>query len=225
VQTVQLTTPRGHPARLAVRDQTSDLAVAGSTFAGAAGSPLVDEYGLAATTIAGRFVDVGAHIGAVTVAVLLDNPDATAVLVEPVPENVDMIRANLAANGLEGRAEILQGAVGTNQISYGFEGSETASTNRYIGNLTMAPLRGSQRIQVRCYTLAELLPCAAMKVDCEGGEWALFADRAILTVPLLFGEYHGQPGAEGVLATFGKTHRVTFDHTGGSAGNFRALLR
>ena len=90
----QLRTPRGNPATLMARDDTSDLSVIGSTFAGVAGSPLVDEYGLKNTYITGRFVDVGAHIGSVTVAVLLDNPNATAICVEPIPENVAVLREN-----------------------------------------------------------------------------------------------------------------------------------
>lgn len=222
---IEVTTPRGNPAKLGARAQTSDLAVIGSTFRGVAGSGLVDEYGLAETWIGGRFVDVGAHVGAVTVAVLLDNPDATALCVEPIPENISVIAANLAANGLGDRATILPGAVGTNRISYMHEGSETASTNRYIGNLNVSPMRGTERITVRQITLSELLPCVAMKVDCEGGEWALFADPRITEIPLVFGEYHGKPGAEGVLAVFGKTHRVTFSDMGLSTGNFRAVAR
>jgi FkbM family methyltransferase len=223
-----VTTPRGNPARLAARDQTSDLAVIGSSFGGVAGAGLVDEYELASLHLSGRFVDVGAHIGSVSIAVLLDNPEATATLVEPIPENLDAIRANLAANGLTDRATVIAGAVGTNAITYLFEGDELAATNRYIGNLTVAPKRGSTRIKVRRVTLADLTadgPIAALKVDCEGGEWALFAEPDILDIPIVFGEYHGNPGQEGILAIFGKTHRVTFDRLGGSAGNFRAVRR
>lgn len=218
-----LRTPRGNPAVLHVRDGTSDLAVAGSTFAGVAGSGLVDEYGLADTHIKGRFVDVGAHIGTVTIAVLLDNPEATALLVEPVPENVSAIVANLAANGLLDRAQILTAAVGTNAISYGYRGSEVARTNRYIGNLNVVPQRGATRIEVRRVTLVDLLPAAAMKVDCEGGEWALFADPAITSVPLVFGEWHGGPGQAGIMETFNVTHHLTFTLSDGGTGNFRAM--
>lgn len=222
---VEVFSPRGHPAHFEVRDQTSDLSVVGSTFSGVAGAGLVDEYGLAGLHITGRFVDVGAHIGSVAIAVLLDNPAATALLVEPIPENITAITTNLAANGLLNRADILVGAVGTNAISYGYEGDEHAITNRYIGNLAVVPQRNATRITVRRVTLSDLLPCAAMKLDCEGGEWALFAEPGITDIPLVFGEYHGQPGAEGVLARFGKTHEVTFSHIDRVAGNFRAVAR
>lgn len=219
-----LTSPRGQTAHMEARDGTSDLAVIGSTFAGVAGSGLVDEYGLADLHITGRFVDVGAHVGSVAVAVLLDNPEATALLVEPIPENLAVIEANLAANGVADRAEVLAGAVGTDTIHYGFEGSEVASTNRYIGNLNV-PLRSTQTATVRHLTLSDLLPAAAMKLDCEGGEWSLLADPRIVEVPLIFGEYHGSPGAVGVTNALGKTHRVTFQDMTLSTGNFRAVAR
>jgi FkbM family methyltransferase len=224
VTTHTLTTPRGRPAQLEAREGTSDLSVLGSTFAGVAGSGLIDEYQLADTEIVGRFVDVGAHIGSVTIAVLLDNPEATALLVEPIPENISAITANLAANGLLDRAQILIGAVGTDTIHYGFEGSEVATTNRFIGNLNI-PLRASQVAKVRHVTLSDLLPCAAMKMDCEGGEWSLLADPRIAEIPLIFGEYHGNPGAVGITNALAKTHRVTFQDMTLSTGNFRAVAR
>ncbi len=221
--TVEIHTPRGAPARFLAREGTSDLSILGSTYAGVAGSPLVDEYHLAGTFLSGRFVDIGAHVGSVAIAVLLDNPDTSAILVEPVPENVEMIRANLEANGLTERATIIVGAVGTDTIDYQHTGSETAETNRYIGNLT-ASSSGS-RITVARVTLADLLPCEAMKLDCEGGEWSLLADPAIRAVPLIFGEYHGGPGAKGVRAALSRTHRITFDAPGEPTGGFRAVRR
>jgi FkbM family methyltransferase len=219
----ELTTPRGRPAVIVTRDQTSDLAVAGSVFAGVAGAPLVDEYRLRDLHIRGTFVDVGAHIGSVTVAVLLDNPDCRAICVEPIPENIDVLTANLAENGLAHRAVVIVGAVGTNAVSYGFEGSEVAATNRYIGNLHIdAP---GKRIRTRRVTLADLLPAEAMKLDCEGGEWAIFAEPEITSVRVVFGEYHGRPGSYGVLERFAKTHAVTFANQDEGTGNFWAVAR
>jgi len=229
MDTYTLYTPRGHEAVMGARAQTSDYSVMGSTFRGVAGSGLVDEYDLKSLHIKGRFVDVGAHVGAVTVAVLLDNPEATAICVEPVPENVAVLVANLASNGLADRALVIQGAVGTDRVFYGFEGDEHLMTNRYIANLT-GTVYGSERpkaieIRVREVTLDELLPCDAMKLDCEGGEWGLFADPAITTIPLVFGEYHFGAGAEGVRATFEATHSLEFTLGDEDAGNFRAVRR
>jgi FkbM family methyltransferase len=224
----QLRTPRGNPVVLSARDDTSDLSVIGSTFAGVAGSGLVDEYNLRDTYITGRFVDVGAHVGSVTIAVLLDNPDATAICVEPIPENVAMLRENLRLNGLEDRATVIEGAVGTDTVYYRFKGTEHLETNRFIANgtgIVFGERQSSEAITVRKVALSELLPAAAMKLDCEGGEWALFKERAIRSVPLIFGEYHFGEGQPGVTKALGKTHAVEFNHVGDGAGNFRAVAR
>lgn len=221
-----LRTPRGAPALLEARDDTSDLSVIGSTFAGVAGSGLVDEYHLAGLRLRGRFVDVGAHVGSVTVAVLLDNPDATASCVEPIPENVAVLRHNLALNGLTDRAEVIEAAVGFAKLYYGYRGSEHLVTNRYIANSTGEVFGKRQKataLAVREIALDDLLPCDAMKLDCEGGEWALLADPRIGEVPILFGEYHYGEGAEGVRRLLEQTHDVSFDVVGEIAGNFRAV--
>ena len=212
----RLRTPRGAPAILEARDDTSDLSVIGSTFEGVAGSGLVDEYNLRTLYITGRFVDVGAHVGAVTVAVLLDNPDATAICVEPIPENVAVLRANLAHNGLTDRADVIEGAVGTDTVHYGPPGVE-----RYISNLS-----GTEHaVTVRKIPLRELLPADAMKLDCEGGEWPLLRQKGIATIPLIFGEFHGEPGPGGLRALLSKTHEVTFGQIDVMAGAFRAVRR
>lgn len=223
-----LRTPRGVPAIMEARDDTSDLAVIGSTFAGVAGSGLVDEYALKGLHITGRFVDVGAHVGAVTVAVLLDNPEATAICVEPIPENVAVLRANLAHNGLTDRAVVIEGAVGTDTVHWNWAGTENLVTNRYISNVTgnvFGQGWAHDTLTVRKVALRELLPCEAMKLDCEGGEWALFRQRGIARVPLIFGEFHGDPGPGGVVAALGKTHDVTFGQVDPMAGAFRAVQR
>ena len=223
-----LRTPRGVPVTMEARDDTSDLSVIGSTMWGVAGSGLVDEYKLAALHITGRFVDVGAHVGSVVVAVLLDNPGTTAICVEPIPENVAVLRHNLELNGLAQRAEIIEGAVGTDTVYYNFEGTEHLVTNRFISNNTgmvFGQTWTSQELKVRRVELAELLPCDAMKLDCEGGEWALFADKAIKQVPLMFGEYHYGGGPTELVKLLKRTHTVTFEHIGDVAGNFRAVAR
>ena len=224
----RMTTPRGAPAVMQARDDTSDLSVIGSTFAGVAGSGLVDEYHLADLHVSGRFVDVGAHIGTVTVAVLLDNPEATAICVEPIPENVAVLVSNLAANGLSDRATVIVGAVGTDHVYYQWQGTEHLETNRFIANsagLVFGEEWPHVELKVREVKLAELLPCDAMKLDCEGGEWALFRQRGIGKVPYIFGEFHGNPGPDGVTAALGKTHEVTFGQVDSMAGAFRAVLR
>jgi FkbM family methyltransferase len=212
---------------MSVRDDTSDLAVVGATMTGVAGSGYTDEYRLRDIHIDGRFVDVGAHIGAVTVAVLLDNPEATALCVEPVPENVDVLRANLALNGLEDRATVIVGAVGTDVIAYGDVSSEFASTNRYISN--MVPSWPGNRLEVRRIDPGDLLPAAFIKTDCEGGEWALLAHPKIASVPIIVGEWHGtfegKPGDDRIRDVLSATHDVECISGRDNSGGFWAVQR
>lgn len=223
MELVHLLTPRGVPAQMYTREDTSDLSVCGSVFAGVVGSGLVDEYNLADLHMSGgRFVDVGAHIGAVTVAVLLDNPAATALCIEPLAENIKMLRLNLKANGLEDRATVVRAAAGTGTVHYDWAGDETMRTNRFIGNLN-TPLATAKSARVKTVALADLLPADAMKLDCEGGEWSLLTDPRIAEVYYLFGEYHGAPGIGGVIAALKTTHQVEFVGQQGWAGNFRAV--
>jgi FkbM family methyltransferase len=51
-----------------------------------------------------QFVDLGAGIGFTTISALRDHRFATAVSVEPNPDRYRLLRANLALNGLDGRA-------------------------------------------------------------------------------------------------------------------------
>lgn len=198
-----VTTPGGHEARFVVRPDTSDLAVVGSTC-GLWGHPPEDEYGIGQRPITGVFWDIGAHIGAVAVAVLLDNPDARAVLVEPLKDNLNAIEANLAENGLTDRATVLAGAVGTSRIGWDWA---TDRTNRYIGNLSHQVRNRTMR--VRRYSIADLLEYGTpelVKIDCEGGEYGFLDDPDVALLGEIVGEYHGSQAK--LLSLLGATHDV-----------------
>jgi FkbM family methyltransferase len=55
-------------------------------------------------------VDVGAHVGTTTIPALAHHGFARAVAIEPDPENVRLLRANLALNGLMDRVTVLEAA-------------------------------------------------------------------------------------------------------------------
>jgi FkbM family methyltransferase len=217
LQTYRLTTPRGNSALLACRDDTSDLAIAGSVFGGVAGSPLVDEYDLGAEYITGVFVDVGAHIGAVTVAVLLDNPQARAICVEPIPDNVGVLRQNLELNGLTERATVIAAAVGTKTVRMG------SGTERYVANMLGA---SGPETSVPKVTLRELVKEAGgeielLKTDCEGGEWSLLRPLCVKHVERIVGEWHGRTEAE-LVELLAATHVVVASETHPGLGLFVA---
>jgi FkbM family methyltransferase len=214
IGTIDVHTPRGRTVRLHYRKDTSDLATIGSTFR--LWGTLHDEYDLASIQSYGLLVDVGAHIGSVCVAYLVDNKSAHAVAVEPLPENIDMIRKNAESAGVAERLTIIEGAFGTSAISYG------SDDHRYIGN----GRGGTEVVTVPEASLSAIVekhgPVTVLKTDCEGGEWALLADPAIADVPLIVGEYH-MFGPKALHALLDATHDVTAGTE--PTGNFRAVRR
>lgn len=227
MDTIDVYSPRGRPVRMAYRPDTSDLSTIGSHLQ--LWGNLVDEYRLAGRTLTGTVVDAGCHVGSVAVAILADNPEARVLCIEPLPDNCAVIRESLALNGLSDRAVVLEGAVGKDArtrtpIYWDFSGSETALTHRYIGNLSgQEPHR---RIMARTYSLAGLVreygPIAAIKLDCEGGEWGFLDSAAVHDVPLLFGEAHGSDWQRRLHELL-PYHALAFDRIAGVVGNFEAV--
>ena len=207
------TTPGGHFARMTHRAETSDWNTISSVM-----RPH-DEYGLAGLSLSGRAADIGAHVGSVTVALLLDNFDLTVVAVEPVPDNVELLRENLAQNAVDGRCEVIQAAVGSGRsttIRYGYTGSENATHHAYIGNSAIvypdAPEMPHQEATVPVLRLGDLGPLDFVKIDCEGGEWGFLRGKALAGVPRIHGEAHPVLGhrAPDIAGLIAATHAVTF---------------
>lgn len=216
--------PRGNPGILYVRDGTSDLSIGLSTFSNdwARGD---DEYRLRDLTVDGVFVDVGAHVGSVALAVLLDNPNATAILVEPVVENMAIAREAIHANGFE--ATFVTAAVGGTKVTIGADDVD----DRYVANLAG---HGGPTFRVERVTLPQLVRMAggriaALKVDCEGGEWELLRSKAVAKVDRIFGEWHGHTqtelGPQRLHRLLDATHEITDVTDAGGVGLFWAVRR
>jgi FkbM family methyltransferase len=218
-----LISPRGRTGVLSVRDGTSDLSIAFSTFHDR-WTQSDDEYGLRDLDFVGWVLDVGAHVGTVGIAILLDNPEAKVIFVEPVPENAELIRSSLRANELQG--EVIEASVGTDTIVLG-----TTADDRWVGNLGH---NDGAVLTVPTVTLTELVErcgghVAALKTDCEGGEWQLLDSPAVAACDYIFGEWHGDGhkfnGPARLTAMLEGTHEVTILSDDGGVGLFRAVRR
>ena len=223
-------TPKGHLAAFTYRLETSDWNTVSSVMAPH------DEYGLRSLDLFGRAADIGAHIGSVAIALLMDNPELFVLAIEPVPDNVELLRENLAQNGLAGRCEVIQAAVGkgeTTTIRYGYTGSENATHHAFIGNSTIvypdAPEMPHEEATVPVLRLADLGPLAFMKIDCEGGEWGFLKGAALPKVERIHGEAHPVLGhrAPDMADLLEATHAVTFNGANLDPGpcGFEAVLR
>ena len=79
-------TPRGSPMLLAIRGDTNDGALAKGLLD-------TDEYRLKdLPDLTGWALDIGAHVGTVTIALAIDHPGLKVIAVEPVPDNVELLR-------------------------------------------------------------------------------------------------------------------------------------
>lgn len=138
-------------------------------------------------------VDIGAHVGAVSIWLAMRLPDARIFALEPSITNYTRLLRNLAANGIanvtalraavtgDGRDVILRGSVKDNSGGLSILGE---------GNGLPAP----------SYSLSELCEITGnridlLKMDCEGAEYEIIhANPDLLTgVEFFVGEFHSNP--------------------------------
>lgn len=188
-------TPRGRDVTLSYREDTNDYNVLRSCLT-------EDEYRLAELDLSGTALDIGAHIGGVTIALAVDNPDLHIVSVEAVPPNIDLLKHNLAALGIEDRVTVIHAAAGkgkTATVQWAFEGhGDLGSHNAFVGNaLLPVAVDAHEVIQLQVRTLASLVkefgPFTFAKVDCEGCEYPFLQGTALRNVALIRGEEHHGP--------------------------------
>lgn len=219
-------TPRGSSAEMAYRAGTNDYNTLNACMT-------EDEYGLASVHLGpgSVAVDVGSYAGGVAIGLALDNPDCDVIAVEPLTANVDLIRDNVHRNRLEGRILVLHRAVAapglrTTTIRWAFDATESGRHHRYVGNSTLHA-RGGRSEVVDCVSLSDLVEAAGgfihlLKVDCEGGEYELFADgKALAWVGTIVGEYHA--GDMRLRDLLEETHSMVRLSGDDNIGEFRAV--
>jgi FkbM family methyltransferase len=216
-------TPRGAHVTMFYREDTNDWNTLTSCLT-------EDEYGLRNLHLAGRALDIGAYIGGVTVALLADNPELQVTAVEPVPDNVALLRQNLEANELADRCTIIEGAVGDGRkvnIRYGYSGSECATHHAFIGNVSLIAEPGPDNPHTVRKMTGQKVPNLGefefAKIDCEGCEW----DVDLSSVPRIRGEWHPVRShiRDEFLQRLAATHEVTFSGPTEGPGGFEAVAR
>jgi FkbM family methyltransferase len=155
----------------------------------------------------GYLLDVGANVGFIAIPFALRSK-AQVVAVEAVPDNVAVLRRNVAANGLQSAITIVPLALGTapGRVQIQVEGDlnpgdGTGTANILPDGSTFDCVR--QEIEVTTLDLLDLPPrCAVMKLDTDGYDLKVLQGGVEFLKrerPLVFGEFsahclawHGQ---------------------------------
>jgi FkbM family methyltransferase len=212
-------TPAGHEAVFQYRFGTSDW----NTISACLRNPLADtgdEYNLP-TGLSGWALDIGAHIGAVTIGLLLDNPQLMVLAIEAVPDNAALIRANAEANGVADRAVVWNKAAwtgrGNQRVEFNYRGNEVAEVHRFIGSVSPWIDKAERDYaSVPTATLAQALAVTGgqgfewVKSDCEGCEHPFLKGPGLAKLGVIEGEWHVRDGTpESLAAQLAATHEVT----------------
>lgn len=211
-------TPRGSDVTLSHRLDSIDWNILRSCLT-------EDEYGLKFLHLSGTALDIGAHIGGVTIALAVDNPDLRVTAVEAVPPNIELLRENVERAGVADRVTILHNVAGkgrTGIVKWGFEGNgDVGSQNAFVGNALLdLPLESHEKTTLPARSLASMVGdgVSFIKIDCEGCEWDMLTP-ALSKVARIHGEWHPTDGhtRQDIAAALTKAG-FTFTFSGPPAG-------
>lgn len=155
----------------------------------------------------GRIVDVGANCGYSTVFWAKHYPRAHIVAFEPHPVHLGMLERNVALNGLEHRLTLHRAAAGVRSGEIQLLDAESRSS------VVDVPAEGGLRVPlVDFFEAVGSEPIDLLKIDIEGGEYALLSDPRFARLPVrtLVMEWHrtterpdGKAWCERTLAELG----------------------
>jgi FkbM family methyltransferase len=164
-----------------------------------------------------RALDLGAHVGMWGLWLNERFPVERIVALEPDPRNVARHRRQIEVNGLGSSWEVIHAAAVTAEGTVSF--TVGRGTN---GQVTDGPQDGAASVPGHdAFALVDGLDL--LKIDIEGGEWAILADpRAVaLQVPVVMLEYHAQAAPSDEPAADAKSALERAGYTTESAGETR----
>ncbi len=218
------TTPNGVDIRAKYRDGTNDRDTLTAII-------VHDCYHLADFPISTCAVDLGAHIGAATLAFCSLGLRVAAV--EAVPENYGLLCENIRMNGFEGQVNAVHGAVSDTDneeimVQYGDTTTESGVVHQFMGNVLHTPRENGQHVMIKTVSLPTLMgPWVGciVKSDCEGSEWRAFkglSAEVLNRIDMITAEIHN-----GSKEDFTAMLTVPFDDVSAEFGmaDYHAVLR
>jgi FkbM family methyltransferase len=158
----------------------------------------------------GTFVDVGAHIGTMTIAAARKTGAGGRVIaVEPTPRTARLLKRNIELNGVADRVILHECAAGS------AGGHATLYVAPVYGHSSIVPLEGTKSVNVEVARLDDLIspemPVDVVKIDVEGLELQVWRgmkrirlDNPLLAAIVEFGAIHLQRSGTTPAEWFGE---------------------
>ena len=134
-------------------------------------------------------IDVGAHIGGVSVLLAALHPEIRIVAYEPSSSNFEMLCANLKENGITNVTPVRQAVTGDRgELTLTWSAEATAGSAVGLSDAARRAREagGWSSERVECVTLDDVFAaheidrCAWLKLDCESAEWGIVAKTGVL---------------------------------------------
>ena len=154
-----------------------------------------------------HIIDVGAHVGAASLAMARTWPGVPITCVEPSRATASLLRRNVAANRIP--ATVVQAAAGARAGTAVLQEAESGSCENSIDWQADAGSVSDSRQVVSVVRMADLLAQAGtgpvvVKLDCEGSEFEIVGGTPAAAwdqVAVVMMEYHPVPGHDFVELT------------------------
>jgi FkbM family methyltransferase len=194
-------TLRDSGMHVVIRHHGSDVFALDMAFSGGEFDPPPEAAAVLDAIAEPRAVDLGANIGMFGIWVLRRAPGARVVSYEPEPGNAALVERNIEANRVEGRWTLRRAAAAPTDGTLSFMAGQGPRSR--VVERPSSVVDGVITVEARD-PFDDLMAADFVKVDIEGGEWALMADPRFATVParVICVEYHrngalsDDPGAD-----------------------------
>ena len=191
-----------------LREKTAD-------FDAVQAAAVEDEYNLKAIPFeyGDIVIDVGAHIGSVSLALATLDKKLKVYSYEPLPENVDLLKKNAFMNGCGNIFPFLLavgGKEGKLKINYGDETTESGRRHHFIGNPNAVPWKDFYLADTitleKIFLDNKIEKCKLVKLDVEGEELNILEacpPEILKKIDYIVGETHFCPVRELIKTTKG----------------------
>jgi len=134
-------------------------------------------------------IDVGAHIGAVSIVLATLHPEIRIIAIEPSSSNFAMLDANLKANAITNVTPVRQAVMADRgELTLTWAPHATAGSTVGLSDASRRAREagGWSSETVDCVTLDDVFEahaierCSWLKLDCESAEWGIAAKTGVL---------------------------------------------